>query len=99
MEGAAGRSYRQILRSTLLMGGSSVVSILLGILRTKVLALLIGPAGVGLAGLFTSTTSLVTAIFGMGIGESAVRSIAASAEDRGSVSRTASTVRRASLIC
>jgi enterobacterial common antigen flippase len=83
------------------MGGSSIVSILLGIVRTKVLALLMGPAGVGLAGLYTSTTSLVTAIFGMGIGESAVRSIAASAEtgDRASVSRTASTVRRASLIC
>jgi enterobacterial common antigen flippase len=101
MEGAAGKSYRAILKSTLVMGGSSVVSILLGIVRTKVLALLMGPAGVGLAGLYTSTTNLVTAISGMGIGESAVRSIAASAEtgDRGSLSRTASTVGRASLMC
>jgi PST family polysaccharide transporter len=101
MEVAARKSYREILRSTLVMGGSSVVSILLGIVRTKVLALLIGPAGVGLAGLYLSTTSLVTAIFGMGLGESAVRSIAASTEhgDRHRISRTASTVRRASLIC
>src|SRR5438874_4225473 len=101
MEGAAGTSYRHILRSTVIMGGSSVVSILLGIVRTKVLALLIGPAGIGLAGLYLSTTNLVAAIFGMGIGESAVRSIAASAEmeDRRSISRTASTVRRASLLC
>ena len=83
------------------MGGSSVIGILLGVVRTKALALLMGPSGVGLAGLYTSTTSLVIAIFGMGIGESGVRSMAASAEtgDAAKVARTASTVRRASLLC
>jgi len=96
----AGNSYREILRATLVMGGSSVVGILLGILRSKAFALLIGPAGVGLAGLYMSTTNLVTAIFGMGISESGARSIASDAKtgNRTSVSRTAWTVRRAALI-
>ena len=101
MHGTAVPSYRAILTSTLVMGGSSVASILLGIVRTKVLALLIGPAGVGLAGLYLSTTNLVTAIFGLGIGESGVRSIAAGAEHGApaAIGQTAATVRRASLIC
>src|SRR5262245_26890778 len=100
MHGTAVTSYRAILKSTLVMGGSSVVSILLGIVRTKVLALLIGPAGVGLTGLYLSTTNLVTAIFALGIGESGVRSIAAGAEagNPGAIGQMDGTVRRASLM-
>jgi PST family polysaccharide transporter len=96
----AGKSYRQILKSTFIMGGSSVVTILLGIIRTKVLALLIGPSGVGLTGIYMSTTNLLTAISGMGIGESGVRQIAEDVEtgNRTSVSRTVSVIGRASLI-
>jgi hypothetical protein len=73
MQAAAGGSYRQVLGSTLVMGGSAVVGALLGIVRTKALALLIGPTGVGLTGLYTSTITLVTAIFEIGVGESGVR--------------------------
>src|SRR5262245_52287193 len=100
MQGAAGKSYRQVLRSTAVMGGSAVIGTLLGIIRTKALALLIGPAGVGLTGLYTSTTTLVTAIFEVGVGESGVRYIAASTEgaDRDRVARTAWAVRRICLI-
>lgn len=39
MQGSAGNSYRQVLRPTLVMGGSAVVGALLGIVRTKALAL------------------------------------------------------------
>ncbi len=76
------------------------MTILLGILRTKILALLIGPAGVGLAGIYLSTTNLLTAISGMGIGESGVRQMAADVEtgNRTGISRTVFSVRRAALV-
>ena len=46
------KSYSQILKSTALVGGSSVVNIAMGIVRTKAMAMLLGPAGFGLAGLY-----------------------------------------------
>ena len=41
-------SYHRILRSTSIIGGASFINIAIGVLRTKVLAVLLGPAGVGL---------------------------------------------------
>ena len=53
----AGReSYRRILAATVIMGGATIASILIGVVRTKIFALLIGPAGIGLVGLFTSVS-------------------------------------------
>ena len=46
-------SYHRILRSTSIIGGASFINIAIGVLRTKVLAVLLGPAGVGLASLYT----------------------------------------------
>ena len=40
-------SYVQILRSTALIGGSSGLNLLVGIVRTKAIAMLLGPAGIG----------------------------------------------------
>lgn len=45
----ANASYRRILKSTSVIGGASVINIGIGLLRSKVLAVLLGPAGVGLA--------------------------------------------------
>ena len=40
-----GSSYKQILRSSSIIGGASVVNILIGLLRTKVVAVVLGTAG------------------------------------------------------
>lgn len=69
-------SYAQILRSTTIMGGSSIVNILFGIARSKVLAVLLGPAGVGLMGIYASILSTASTIAGMGLSGSGVRQIA-----------------------
>lgn len=92
-------SYGQILKSTTLVGGSQVINILLGIIRTKFMAMLLGPAGVGLTGLYTAVTGTVGALTGMGIGASGVRQIAEAAGtgDEMKVARTIITLRRASL--
>jgi PST family polysaccharide transporter len=100
IETAGGKSYGQILKSSALIGGSSVINIALGIVRTKVLALLLGPSGVGLLGLYGSISDLARNIAGMGISNSGVRQIAeaASTEDSQRIARTVTTLRKVALL-
>lgn len=72
-------SYRQILRSSSIIGGSSVVNILISLLRTKVAALLLGPAGVGLIGLFQNLINTASAVSSLGFGTVGTRQIAEAA--------------------
>ena len=76
----ASSSYGQILQSSVLVGGASVFILAIGILRTKLLALLLGPVGFGLMGAFTSIVDLVVSVAGLGLSRSAVRRIAEVAE-------------------
>jgi antigen flippase len=70
-------TYGQILKSSALVGGSSVINIAIGIFRTKAMALLLGPAGYGLFGLYGSIANLAQSLAGMGVNSSGVRQIAA----------------------
>jgi len=69
-------TYRNIFKATTFMGGAQVVTIIFGILRNKILAVWFGPSGVGLAGLYSSVTSLVGTVTGLGIPMGGVRQIA-----------------------
>lgn len=71
-----GSSYRQILRSSSIIGGASVINIVLGIIRMKAVAVLLGPAGVGMIGLLTNLVTVATSIAGLGLGNAGVRQIA-----------------------
>lgn len=92
--------YRQIFKSTALIGGTQVVKILIGVIRTKVLAVLLGPSGIGLEGMYQAATSLVGTLTGFGIGNSGVRQIAEAVgtEDRRTITRTVRTLRFTSLV-
>ncbi len=70
-------SYKQIVKATSLFGGVQVFNILIAIIRSKVVAVLLGPAGMGIAGLLTSTTGLVSMLTNFGLGTSAIKDIAA----------------------
>ena len=89
-------SYGQILKSSALIGGSSALNIVIGILRTKAMAVLLGPAGFGLMGLYGSIVDLAVTIGGMGVNSSGVRQIAeaAASGDTERVARTAIVLRR-----
>lgn len=76
-----GSSQRQILRATSISGGAAIVNILTSVLRVKALALLVGPAGVGLMGLFQRVLSLAGTLAGLGLAQSGARHIAAVSED------------------
>lgn len=70
------RSYKDSLKATSLFGGVQVYNILISIIRSKIIAILLGPAGMGISGLFTSTTGLITSFTNLGIASSSVRDIA-----------------------
>jgi O-antigen/teichoic acid export membrane protein len=75
-------SYRRILKSSSIIGGASFINILIGILRTKVLAVLLGPAGVGLTSLYNGLMLTAATFATMGVGTVGTRQIAeASSKD------------------
>ncbi|MFZ3071585.1 MAG: O-antigen translocase [Anaerolineaceae bacterium] len=87
--------YHRILKSTTVIGGSSAINVVFRIVQSKAAALLIGPAGVGLMGLFNSVLSTASTITGMGLGTSGVREIAManSSGDKEHISTTVTTFR------
>jgi len=68
-------SFRQIFKATSLFGGVQVFQILVTILRSKIIAVLLGPAGMGISGLFNSATGTVSWLTSMGLDTSAVKNI------------------------
>jgi PST family polysaccharide transporter len=93
-------SHKQILKSSAMVGGSQVVNVAVGIIRTKAMAVLLGPAGFGLFGLYTSVSNLAQTLADMGIFGSGVRQIAAavSTGDDARVWQTVVVLRRISIV-
>jgi O-antigen/teichoic acid export membrane protein len=73
-------SHRQILRATAIVGGASAINIVVGLVRNKAAALILGPAGIGVIGLLLSLVTTVSGIAGLGVGNAAVRQIASDAD-------------------
>ena len=93
-------SYGQILKSSALIGSSQIANIAIGIVRTKAMAMLLGPAGFGLFGLYGSIASLTQNVAGMGINSSGVRQIAeaAGSGDQKRIGQTTAVLRRTSVV-
>jgi len=69
-------SYRQVLKATSLFGGVQVVNIVISIIRSKFVAIFLGPIGMGIAGLLNSTINVVSELTKLGLDTSAVKEIA-----------------------
>lgn len=69
--------FRSIFKNVTVLGGVQVFSVLIALIRGKLLAVLIGTAGMGLNGLLLSGLNLINRFSGLGLSESAVRDIAA----------------------
>ncbi|MEO7916645.1 MAG: O-antigen translocase, partial [Dokdonella sp.] len=75
-------SYGQIMRSSALIGGAQAINYLIGLLRNKAVAVLLGPAGLGMVGLYSAAMNTIGSVTGLGLQRSAVRAIAlAKAQD------------------
>jgi PST family polysaccharide transporter len=72
--------FARILRSSALMGGAQAVTLAMAFLRSKLIAVLIGPAGIGLMGVFNAFNANLSTVAGWGLGTSAVRTVAGAAE-------------------
>ena len=83
-------SYRDIFKTTTLFGGIQVFNILIAVVKSKFIAVLLGPTGMGISGLFTSTTSMVSGITNFGLNITAVKDVAAANEtnDENKISKT-----------
>lgn len=68
-------SYGHILKYAGLFGGVQGLGILVGLVRNKCVALLLGPDGMGLVSLFNSTSTLVSNSTNFGLPMSAVRTV------------------------
>lgn len=93
-------THGQILKSSAMVGGSSVLNIVIGVVRTKAMAVLLGPAGFGLFGLFGSIVTLTQTLAGMGVNSSGVRQIAEAvgSGDTELVARTTVVLQRISIL-
>lgn len=69
------RQSNNLLKSTSLLVSSQFLKILIGVVGTKLTAVFLGPAGVGIVGLITNTINLITTATGFGIDFSGVREI------------------------
>lgn len=90
------KSYGQILKSSSIIGGAQGINYLIGMVRMKAVALLIGPSGVGLVGMYVSIYGLLGTVSQLGIDQSGVREVAEAnaSGDRETVARTTKTVKR-----
>ncbi|MEM1003359.1 MAG: oligosaccharide flippase family protein [Bacteroidota bacterium] len=79
--GKESTSYKQIMKATSIFGGVQAFNIIISIIRSKLIAILLGPAGMGIQGLLTSATALIGSLSNFGLGISAVKDIAAAKEE------------------
>ena len=69
------QSYRKVLNATSLFGGVQVINIIISLVRSKVIALLIGPIGMGISNLLLTTMELINGLTNLGLERSAVKDI------------------------
>jgi len=84
----------------MVIGGASALGQVLGLVRNKAVAMMLGPAGIGLMGLYTAITDVARSFADMGVNQSGVRQIAESSA-KGGLERAAVTayvLRRTSVV-
>ena len=99
MAGKQGNISRMAMKAMGLFGGVQVMGILCSIIRTKLVALWIGPVGIGLFGLFNNALEMISTGTNLGIRSSSVRDISQGLEGRNTtlVARMIAVVRKWSL--
>ena len=98
MAGKQGNISRMAMKAMGLFGGVQVAGILCSIIRTKLVALWIGPVGIGLFGLFNNALEMISTGTNLGIRSSSVRDISQAMDgDKSLVARMVTVVRKWSM--
>lgn len=69
---------KEIVSSSFVLAVSSLFTALVGVIKMKGVALLLGPAGIGLIGLFQNLMAVITQVSSVGISNSGTREVARS---------------------
>jgi O-antigen/teichoic acid export membrane protein len=93
-------SYRSITKAIGLFGGVRIFQILINVIKLKLIAVLLGPLGMGISGLITSATGIISSLTGFGLETSAVRNVsqAYSSGDDNQIGNTISVLRKLILL-
>lgn len=75
--------YRSILKGTSIFGGVQIFQILINLIRGKFVAMFLGPAGMGAASLFNSSSGTLIQLSSLGLNLAFVKEIAANKDDAG----------------
>lgn len=89
-------TYRSLFKATSLFGGLQVYQIIISIIKSKFVAVLLGPVGVGIQGLLQSGTEVIRTLTTFGLSQSAVREVseAAGNKDEGRVNLVTSVIKK-----
>lgn len=93
-------SYHQIVKTTSLFGGVQFLTIIISIIRTKLIAVFIGPAGMGIVSLLNSAINIISGVTSLGIETSGVKHISSNYKnnDSKSVSTLVAIVKKLALV-
>ncbi len=84
-------SHKTILKATGIFGFTQVFKVLIGLVSSKLVAVLLGPVGVGVVGLLNNALSMITSLTSFGFNITGVRAIAL-AESEHKPEKTAETI-------
>lgn len=73
-------AFNQILKSTSILGGVQIMNIIVLVIRSKFIAILLGPIGIGISGMLTATIGIISGMTNFGLGTSAIRDISVAFE-------------------
>ncbi|MEL7587607.1 MAG: oligosaccharide flippase family protein [Prolixibacteraceae bacterium] len=90
-------SYKSIIKSTGLIATVQVVQIIFGLIRNKVVAVVIGTKGFGIWGLYNTYIEMASAFSSLGLDQSGVRQIAKS-NDEVTIAKTIWIFKRALIV-
>lgn len=90
------KEFKDGLKATSLFGGVQFFNIIIRIIQSKCIAVLLGPAGMGIYGLLHSMTLVINGFTGFGLGVSAVKDISEAhvAGDNKRIARTLSVLKK-----
>ena len=93
-------SYYQIIKTTSLFGGVQFFTILISIIRTKLIAVFIGPAGMGIVTLLNSAISVIGGVTSLGIETSGIKHVSSNYknDDLSSIATIVAIVKRLALL-
>ena len=69
------KEYKGVFKSTFLFSFVQVIRIMVGIVKNKVAAMILGPSGMGIMSVFNTTIGFIKIGAGLGIDQSAVRDV------------------------